>query len=156
MPKLSEEEWNKIENNVCMVTFLEGIPIGAKVYNNYCVVSNNTNQETVGNDSIYIIDNKGEYHKPGCLRLIDDLKANNVTIIGAYASSEFERKTVSITGEDSNAHSQLLGGDVDSGKYAYYYPEAYTPCYSCMVSASQTYSTDDICLLYTSPSPRDA
>lgn len=144
MPKLSEEEWNKIENNVCMVTFLEGIPIGAKVYNNYCVVSNNTNQETVGNDSIYIIDNKGEYHKPGCLRLIDDLKANNVTIIGAYASSEFERKTVSITGEDSNAHSQLLGGDVDSGKYAYYYPEAYTPCYSCMVSASQTYSTDDI------------
>ena len=112
MPKLSEEEWNKIENNVCMVTFLEGIPIGAKVYNNYCVVSNNTNQETVGNDSIYI--------------------------------SEFERKTVSITGEDSNAHSQLLGGDVDSGKYAYYYPEAYTPCYSCMVSASQTYSTDDI------------
>ena len=144
MPKLSEEEWNKIENNVCMVTFLEGIPIGAKVYNNYCVVSNNTNQETVGNDSIYIIDNKGEYHKPGCLRLIDDLKANNVTITGAYASSEFERKTVSITGEDSNAHSQLLGGDVDSGKYAYYYPEAYTPCYSCMVSASQTYSTDDI------------
>ena len=52
MPQLSEDEWNKIENNVCMLTFLEGIPIGAKVYNNYCVVSNNTNQETVGNDSV--------------------------------------------------------------------------------------------------------
>ena len=38
----------------------------------------------------------------------------------------------------------MLGGDVDSGKYAYYYPEAYTPCYSCMVSASKAYSTDDI------------
>ena len=144
MPQLSENEWNKIENNVCMLTFLEGIPIGAKVYNNYCVVSNNTNQETVGNDSIFIVDSNGEYHKPGCLKLIENLKSNNVTITGAYASSEFQRKTVFITGEDSNAHSQLLGGDVDSGKYAYYYPEAYTPCYSCMVSASKAYSTDDI------------
>ena len=144
MPKLSEEEWEKIENNVCILSFFEGMPIGAKVYNNYCVVSNNTNQETVGNDSIFIVDSNGEYHKPGCLKLIENLKNNNVTITGAYASSEFERKTVSITGEDSNAHSQLLGGDVDSGKYAYYYPEAYTPCYSCMVSASKAYSTDDI------------
>lgn len=142
MPKLSEEEWDKIENNICMLTFFEGLSVGAKVYNNYCVVSNNTNQETVGNDSIYIVDNKGEYHKPGCLKLIENLKNNSVTITGAYASSEFERKTVSITGEDSNAHSQLSGTDV--GKYAYYYPESYTPCYYCMVSASQTYSTDDI------------
>ena len=144
MPQLSEEEWEKIENNVCMLTFFEGIPIGAKVYNNYCVVSNNTNQETVGNDSIFIVDSNGEYHKPGCLKLIENLKNNSVTITGAYASSEFQRKTVSITGEDSNAHSQLLGADADAGKYAYYYPEAYTPCYYCMVSASQTYSTDNI------------
>lgn len=115
MPQLSEDEWNKIENNVCMLTFLEGIPIGAKVYNNYCVVSNNTNQETVGNDLIFIVDSNGEYHKPCCLKLIENLKSNNVTITGAYASSEFQRKTVFITGEDSNAHSQLLGGDVDSG-----------------------------------------
>lgn len=142
MPTLDEDEWYKLENNVCMLTFLEGIPIGTKVYNNYCIVSNNTNQETVGNDSIYIIDSHEEYHKPGCLKLIENLHNNSVTIEGAYPSSEFERKTVSITGEDSNAHSQLLG--TDSGKYAYYYPEAYTPCYDCIVTASQTYSTDNI------------
>ena len=142
MPQLDETEWYKLENNVCMLTFLEGIPIGTKVYNNYCIVSNNTNQETVGNDSIYIIDSNGEYHKPGCLKLIENLKNNSVTINGAYPSSEFERKTVSITGEDSNAHSQLLG--TDSGSYAYYYPEAYTPCYDCIGTVSETYSTDDI------------
>lgn len=142
MPQLDETEWYKLENNVCMLTFLEGIPIGTKVYNNYCIVSNNTNQETVGNDSIYIIDSNGEYHKPGCLKLIENLKNNSVTINGAYSSSEFERKTVSITGEDSNAHSQLLG--TDSGSYAYYYPEAYTPCYDCIGTVSETYSTDDI------------
>ena len=142
MPKLGEEEWDKIQNNVCMLTFFEGVPIGAKVYNNYCIVSNNTNQETVGNDSIFIVDSNGEYHKPGCLKLIENLKSNSVNIEGAYPSSEFERKTVSITGEDSNAHSQILGAD--SGKYAYYYPEAYTPCYDCIVTASKTYSTDNI------------
>lgn len=142
MPQLGEEEWDKIQNNVCMLTFFEGVPIGAKVYNNYCIVSNNTNQETVGNDSIFIVDSNGEYHKPGCLKLIENLKSNSVDIEGAYPSSEFERKTVSITGEDSNAHSQILGAD--SGKYAYYYPEAYTPCYDCIVTASKTYSTDNI------------
>lgn len=142
MPKLEEDEWDKLENNICMLAFFEGIPIGTKVYNNYCIVTNNTNQETVGNDFVYIVDSNGEYHKPGCLTLIDKLKSGTVNIQGAYPSNEFERKTVSITGEDSNAHSQLLGAD--SGNYAYYYPEAYTPCYDCLVTASETYSTDDI------------
>ena len=142
MPKLEEDEWYKLENNVCMLTFLQGIPIGAKIYNNYCIVSNNTNQETVGNDSIYIVDSDGEYHKPGCLELIRKLQNNEVEIKGAYPASEFERKTVSLTGADANAHSQLLGAD--AGNFAYYYPESYTPCYDCIVTASQTYSTDDI------------
>lgn len=142
MPQLSEEEWDKLQNNICMLAFFEGIPIGMKVYNNYCVVSNNTNQETVGNDYIYIVDSNNEYHKPGCLKLIENLKNKSVTIQGAYPSNEFERKTISITGEDSNAHSQLLG--TDSKNSAYYYPEAYSPCYDCLVTAAKTYSTDDI------------
>lgn len=143
MPQLADNEWDKLQNNICMLTFLEGLPIGTKVYNNYCIVTNNTNQETVGNDFIYIIDSNSEYHKPGCLKLIENLRNRAVGIDGAYPSSEFERKTVSITGEDSNAHSQLLPG-ADNGKYAYYYPEAYSPCYDCIVTASETYSTDNI------------
>ena len=138
MPEIKEEEWDKIENNICMVSFFEGMPIGSKVYNNYCVASNNTNQETVGNDDIYIVDTNGEYHRPGCRRLLN----NEVNIKGAYPASEFERKTVSLTGEDSNAHSQL--GGTDDGKYAYYYPEAYSPCYDCIVSSAGVISTDDI------------
>lgn len=142
MPKLDENEWYKIENNICLTSFLQGLPIGGKVYNNYCVVSNDTNKEMVGNDSIYIIDSKREYHKPGCQKLINNLNNGTVSIAGAYASSEFKRKTVSLTGADANAHSQLTG--TSSGSYAYYYPEAYTACYDCIVTASQTYSTDDI------------
>ena len=149
LPELNEEDWDKIENNISILTFLQGVPIGGKIYNNYCVVSNDTNKETVGNNSIYIIDSNGEYHKPGCKKLIESLKNGTVTIKGAYASSDFERKTVSLTGSDANAGAQLTGTDSDA--YAFFYPqisETYstttTACYDCIVTASDEYSIDDI------------
>lgn len=142
MPKLTEDEWYKIENNVCIITFLQGLPIGGKMFNQYCVVSNDTNKETVGNNSVYIIDTTGEYHKPGCKTLIEKLKNNNANILQAYPSSEFKVKKISLTGADSNAHTQIT--DSTDGLYAYFYPEQYTACYDCIVTASNVYSTDDI------------
>lgn len=47
MPELTEGDWDNIENNICELVFLQGFPIGGKIYNNYCVVSNNANKETV-------------------------------------------------------------------------------------------------------------
>ena len=146
MPKIEEDEWDKITNNVCFVTFLQGIPIGSKTYSNYCVVANNTNQETVGTDSIYIIarDSSGmtEYHKAGCKKLVEGVKNGTYTIEGAYSSSDFERKNLSLTGADANAHSQLTG--TDEGESAYFFPQTYTACYDCIVNISDTYSIDDI------------
>ena len=149
LPELNEEDWDKIENNISILTFLQGIPIGGKIYNNYCVVSNDTNKETVGNNSIYIIDSNGEYHKSGCKKLIEELNNGAVTIQGAYASSDFKRKTVSLTGSDANAGAQLTGTDSDA--YAFFYPqiaedysETSSACYDCMVTVSDEYSTDDI------------
>lgn len=147
MPKLSEDEWYKIENNVCFVSFLQGMPIKSKTYNNYCVISNNTNLETVGEDSIYIEDNKGEdnkgeYHKPGCKKLIAGLADGTISIKGAYPASDFLRKSVALTGEDANAAKQLTG--TDSNATAFFFPQADTACYDCIVNASDAYSTDDI------------
>lgn len=143
MPKLTEDEWYKIENNVCIITFLQGLPIGGKMFNQYCVVSNDTNKETVGNNSVYIIDTTTEeYHKPGCKTLIKRLANNNANILKAYPSSEFKVKKISLTGADSNAHTQIT--DSTDGLYAYFYPEQYTACYDCIVTASNVYSTDDI------------
>lgn len=142
MPVLNENEWDKIENNVCMISFLQGLPIGSKFYNNYCVVANNANKETIGRDSIYIIDSEGEYHKPGCATLIAKLRSGTATIVGAYANSDFERKAVSLTGEDANAGSQLTGSNANDT--AYYFPQAYTSCYDCIVNSQNVYSTDDI------------
>lgn len=142
MPKIAEEEWDKIENNVCMVSFLQGIPIKSKIYNNYCVVSNNTNQEMVGNGSIYLLDSKGEYHKPGCKKLLQELKSGTVSIVGAYSASDFERKSISVTGELQNAIGGLNG--TTEGDNAYFFPQEGSACYDCIVNIADTNSTDDI------------
>ena len=55
MPKLGEEEWNRILDNVCLISFLQGLSIGGKIYNGYSVINNNKNEEVVTEDSIYIV-----------------------------------------------------------------------------------------------------
>lgn len=151
MPKISEDEWYKIVNNISVVSFLQGLPIGGKIFNDYCVVSNDANKECVGNESIYIIAKRVssgqlEYHKPGCKTLLEGLntnvESNKLEIVGAYQSADFKRRSISITSSDANAGEQLTGAD--SGKYAYFYPQQGTACYDCIVTASDTYSTDDI------------
>ena len=150
MPTISEDEWYKIVNNISVVSFLQGIPIGGRVYNDYCVVSNDANKESVNNNSIYIVakdsNNNIQYHKPGCKNLLENLNTNDtskkLTIVGAYASVDFKRQSVSLTGADANAAEQLTGAD--AGKYAYFYHQEGAACYDCIVTAADTYSTDDI------------
>ena len=146
MPNISEQEWYNIENNVTFVSFMQGMPLKGKTYNNYCVVSNNTNKECVNTDSIYIIakiDGAEEYHKPGCKHLAE--KYGSANIIGAYAAGEFKRKSISVNGEDLNAMVQNNGGGIEDAGRAFFYPQSpYTACYDCIVNAADLNSVDDI------------
>lgn len=63
MPKISENDWELLENNVCMATFLQGMKIGGKTYNNYSVVPNNFNKEFIDENDIYILKNDNTYAK---------------------------------------------------------------------------------------------
>ena len=58
MPQLKEDEWSKIINNISIISFLQGLNIGGKVYNGYSIINNTKNEEYVSEDSIYIADNK--------------------------------------------------------------------------------------------------
>lgn len=145
MPKISESEWYNIENNVTFVAFLQGLPMKSKVYNNYCVVSNNTNKETVNTDSIYLIatiDGKTEYHKPGCKYLSE--KYTDLCIDGAYIAGDFKRRSISTTGEDVSASVQNNGDGVEGMGKAFFYPQSCTACYECIVNAADVNSPDDI------------
>jgi len=57
MPKLKEDEWTKIINNVSIISFLQGLNIGGKVYNGYSIITNTETQEVVNEESIYLINN---------------------------------------------------------------------------------------------------
>lgn len=145
LPKISEPEWYNITNNVTFASFLQGLPMKSKTYNNYCVVSNNTNKESVSSDSIYIIAKIGgveEYHKAGCKRLADSY--GSATNVRAYSASDFLRKSISVSGEDVNALAQQNGGGIEQMGRAFFYPQSVTACYDCIVNAANVNSTDDI------------
>lgn len=160
MPELSEIDWDKIVNNISVLTFLQGIPMKYKFYNNYVVVTNNKNQELVDNSSIYIIDEVNHvYHKPGCTELMENTTANN--LIG-YNIIDFLRQTAKQT-ENSEAYyfyPKCTRGEkvvniinnINNQSVSVFLPvdstnnqiSPNTACYNCIVNAKATYSVDDI------------
>ena len=78
MPKLKEDEWEKILNNVSIISFLQGLSIGGKIYNGYSIINNNKNNEVVNEDSIYIVTTDHKYHRANDSDLTDRTKGIGV------------------------------------------------------------------------------
>ena len=152
LPVLSEIDWDKIVNNISILTLLQGIPTRYKFYNNYAVVTNNNNQEVIDNSSIYLVDEDEtnhiyKYHKPGCTELIETGTTGNLV---GYNKIDFLRQTAKQT-ENSTAYyfypkgtgcrstgSTATATTTNPGGYAI------TACYNCIVNAKATYSVEDI------------
>lgn len=133
MPKIDEVSWYSIENNVSIISFMQGMPIGQKYFNDYSVITNTKNEEVINSQSVYVVaknkDGNYEYHQPGCKVLIDNLDiSDNSNKIGVYTNLSFSRQTLKVS-EDS---------------YRYFYPQEATGCYNCIVNASGDYNIDDI------------
>ncbi len=118
MPNLTEEEWAQIMNNMSMISFLEGLSIGGKVYNGYSIINNNKNQEVVSENSIYIVGNDGNYHMVTDKDLVDNTVIPKVIPKVGYLNVDFERKSI-------------VGND---GITRYYYPRNEMGCYGSIVA----------------------
>ena len=116
MPKLQESEWDKILNNVSVISFLQGLSIGGKIYNGYSIVANSKTEEVVNTDAIYLIAN-GEYHRA------TEVGLSNVT--RGYLNTDFERK--SIVGETSTI---------------YFFPHSETASYTSIVMQNNVVDLD--------------
>ena len=140
MPVMTYDDWYKILNNVSMVTFMQGMSIGYRYYNNYAIITNNINKEVVKAENIYIVakengTNNREYHQPGCEELISGVRDGSLTIVGAYPTASFQRQSIRMSEnaeDDIHYYLQACGGDVLTG------------CYNCIVSATGDYDIDDI------------
>ena len=104
MPKISEEDWETVENNVSVIGFLQGLDIGTKKYNGYAVVANTLTSEFVDENSIYLITTDNQYHRANA-KDITTLKGGT----NAYAYNlDFEKHYI------KNGDNNL-----------YYYPQGY-------------------------------
>lgn len=63
MPELKETDWELLQNEISIISFLQGLNIGGKRYNGYTVVTNGKTEEVVKEESIYITTDDGYYHK---------------------------------------------------------------------------------------------
>ena len=61
MPKISEEDWELIQNEPCAVSFMQGMNVGSKIFNGYKVVQNRLSREHIDEEDIYILRDDGTY-----------------------------------------------------------------------------------------------
>lgn len=138
MPKIDEENWYNISNYVSLISFMQGLPIGTKYFNNYCVITNTKNEEAITDQSVYILTKDGnniEYHKPGCEVLIQNqAKIQNE----AYEVISMQRQTLKLS-ESNIRYFYPQVRIIDSNKNT-----TLTGCYNCIVNASGDYGTDSI------------
>ena len=110
MPKLKETDWDVIMNNISIISFLQGLSIGGKIYNGYSVISNTKNSDVVSEDSIYIKTNDST------IRKVTENGLNATGAVGVY-NINLERKS----------------GENSSGTTQYYFPIEGTLSYDSIV-----------------------
>lgn len=102
MPKLKETDWDVIMDNISIISFLQGLSIGGKLYNGYSVISNTKNSDVVAEDSIYIKINKNYGNE---IYKVTENGLNTTNAIGVF-NINLERKS----------------GEGSSGATQYYFP----------------------------------
>lgn len=127
MPKLSEEDWEKIYNNISVITFIQGLDLGMKKYNNYCVLNSTNNSEFVNPNLMYFIDDSGVYHDIKCGLLNSSSNINAGYKIGDFATTRYEIQVKEVDGTPKIDGS---GNPVMSTKY--YYKHNEYACYDCI------------------------
>lgn len=116
MPKLKETEWEMLENDISIISFLQGLNIGGKIYNGYTVVTNNKTEEVVKEESIYItVDESGDskadyYHRINDKHLTEEFVAElaDDDIMAGVLDLDFEIRKDGATGY-SYIHRKELG-----------------------------------------------
>lgn len=121
MPALKEDEWEKVLNNISIISFLQGLNIGGKVYNGYSIITNTKNEEVVSEDSIYIVSG-GTYHN------VKEIGLNDKNLEIGIFNVDLERK------------SRVL----DDGETHYFYPKTYLADYTSIITQTNLEDTDNI------------
>lgn len=135
MPKFTEEDWEKVYSNISVISFVQGMSIGFKNYNNYCILNSTNNQEYVNPNLIYFTD-RNSYHDIRCSE-IEDEKTTGYKI-GSFEKQSYEYEE-EVEDDDGNVTTET--------KTEYYYKHNELACYEC-VNGSLTTNKDEVQSIY--------
>lgn len=122
VPILTDEEWERIATNISVTAFMQGLPTGFKIYNNYVTVANTENTDYSTKDNLCFVnldEGNAQYHMIDCPRL------TGTNIVG-YRKVDFEASSLEISNEEM----------------LYYYKHTNLPCYNCIVNRNYDKETN--------------
>lgn len=96
MPILSATEWDKVLSKVSMISFLQGLQIGYKSYNNYMIVSSNGNYLTADPEDLYFVTKNSDgkegtyYHKINCPLLVTELQNTSGATVEGFKNISYK------------------------------------------------------------------
>ena len=126
LPKLTYSEWEQALSNISAVTFMQGMQIGLKYYNNYAIATSTLNREYVDPQELYFSGTGDEYYHQ---RTCD--KVTGSSYVG-YRSVDYIDKSYNNGTEDKHYYLHDNKWNINSE----------LECYSCLVNAS-TYKKHD-------------
>lgn len=135
MPKISDTDWETIENDVCAISFLQGMSIGAKKYNGYSVVANTLTKEYVDENDIYILKTDNTYCKVNDQTIAEDGSALQAkSTLGYYPGAwklNFEQRQI------------IVKNNSGVEETAYFYPLKYYGSYTSIMGSYGINSIQD-------------
>lgn len=148
MPELKEDEWEQLTHNISLISFLQGLPIGGKIYNGYSIVTNTESKEVVTEESIYILgkdttNNKYNYYKIGDKGLET---GGNIEICSSDYAKDYgvDGKAIS-AGRINTDFKKASILNSDNITISYYYPlKDYNASYDSVVMQNNVTTYDDI------------
>ena len=142
MPDLKEDEWYNVIHNISLISFLQGLPIGGKMYNGYSIVTNSESKEVVLEQNIYILgtdveNGKNEYYKIGD----QGIKNGTVKINSGKYAQNSNNYTSAGRLNLSFKRDVLTNGE---SKYYYYPIQDYNASYNSIIMQNDVDTYDDI------------
>ena len=146
MPELKEDEWDYITHNIALISFLQGVPIGGKVYNGYTIVTNSESEEVVLETNIYVLgcnvgDGTYTYHKIGDTS-IEDGSVTISTHMDYADNTDYDGDVESAGRLNLDFKRKFI---TNNNKSYYYYPlQKYDSSYTSVIMQDKVTAYDDI------------
>ena len=123
LPVLSDSEWQQVFSNISMITFLQGMPIGLKYYNNYAIATSTANREYVDPGEIYFSGNGDpNYHRVYCSQCGQEVTGYRSI---EYTLKEYKQKN-DATGDETIRYYYKHDNQDNT--------DSETACYYCIVN----------------------